>query len=94
MTGFKKRRAAEIQDAIRAVLFNDWDPIGVSDDPRLRGEYDSYIAPIYHILTGSRSEQKLVDCLHGAERDSMGLSGGSTEHLQRIAQTLLALNVK
>jgi len=37
----REQRAAEIQDSIRQVLFRDWDPIGVSDNPKLADEYDS-----------------------------------------------------
>ena len=67
----RDKRAAEIQDSIRQVLVHDWDPIGVSDNPKLRDEYDSYVAPVYRILAGSRSEQELTEFLFQTVRDTM-----------------------
>ena len=61
MTDSRKSRAAEIQDSIRQVLYNDWHPIPVAD--LSRDEYDSFIAPVYRILVLSRSEQELIECL-------------------------------
>jgi hypothetical protein len=86
-------RAAEIQDSIRQILYREWDPIGVSgtapDD-----EYDSYIAPVYRILTGSRSEQVLIEFLFRTERDTIGLSCESPEQLRPVARRLLELDVR
>jgi hypothetical protein len=93
MTGPKAKRAAEIQDAIRQVLFRDWDPIGVNDNRSLQDEYDAYIAPVYRILSGSRSEQELVDFLFQTEGESMGLQCDSAERLRPIARRLLELDV-
>jgi hypothetical protein len=54
MTQSKEKRAAEIQDAIRQVLYRDWDPIGVCGVAP-EDEYDSYIGGVYRILSTSRS---------------------------------------
>ena len=92
MTGSKQRRAEEIQDSVRQVLCREWDPIGVSgsapDD-----EYDSYIAPVYRILAGSRSEQELIEFLFRTERDTIGMSCESPEQLRPVARKLLELDV-
>ena len=94
MTNPKSKRAAEIQDAIRQVLFRDWDPTSVNENPNLQDEYDAYIAPVYRILSGSRSEQELVDFLFGTESQSMGLQCDSPERLRPIARKLLELDVE
>jgi len=92
MTHLRDKRAAEIQDSIRQILYREWDPIGVSgsapDD-----EYDSYIGPVYRILSGSRSEQELIEYLFRTERDTIGMSCGSPEQLRPIARKLLELDV-
>ncbi len=93
MTDSKNRRGAEIQNSIRQVLFGEWDPIGVNDNPKLADEYDSYIAPIYQILTGSRSEAELVAFLERTERQTIGVSSESNDHAQRVARRLLSLDV-
>ena len=92
MPDSKEKRAAEIQDSIRQILYHDWNPIGVSDLPE--DEYESYIAPVYRVLVGSRSEQELIDCLFRLERDAIGMSSESPEQLRPIARRLLELDVR
>ena len=90
----KKQRAAEIQQSIREVLMHQWDPIGVADCITTDDEYDAYIAPVYRILVGSRSEDELIACLHFTERDVIGVAPANPESLRGVARVLLALNVK
>jgi hypothetical protein len=93
MKDARSKRATEIQDSIRQILYHDWDPIGVSgfgpDD-----ECDSYIAPVYRILVGSRSEQDLVEFLFRTERDTIGLACDSPQQLAPIARKLMAIDVR
>src|SRR6266849_10748931 len=84
----REQRAAEIQDSIRQVLFRDWDPIGVNDNPKLADEYDSYLAPVYRILTGSRSEDDLIGFLYRTEHDQIGTGCESPEQLRPVARKL------
>jgi hypothetical protein len=94
MTESKERRAAEIQDAIRQVLFRDWDPIGVNENEYLRDEYDGYIARVYRVLVGSRSENDLVQLLYRIELEEIGAASRSPEELRPIAEKLLSLDVR
>jgi len=94
LTRFQSKKAAQIQDSIRQVLFRDWDPIGVNDNPNLADEYDNYLAPVYRILTGSRSEEELVQFFFRTESETIGLSTDSTERLRPMARKLLELDVK
>ncbi len=92
MTDSRESRAAKIQDSIRQVLRRDWNPIGVGDEwPE--DEYDSYIAPVYRILAGSRSEQEMIECLFMVERDIFGSPCASAEQLRPVARRLLELDV-
>jgi hypothetical protein len=98
MSDSREKRAAEIQNAIRHILYYDWNPIGFGSLPL--DEYDSYIAPVYRILASSRSEKELINFLAETECDTIGL--GKTkgtqsdyrEKLRPIAEKLLALDVK
>jgi hypothetical protein len=92
MTDSRKRRAAEIQQAIREVLRRDWNPIGF-DDYLPADEYDSYIAPVYRILTESRSEQELIEFLFRIERDIIGLPCEAPDQVRPVARKLLELEV-
>jgi hypothetical protein len=92
MTSSKEKRAAEIQDSIRQILYYEWDPIGVAGSAP-KDEYDSYIAPVYRILCGSRSEQELIEYLFCTECDTNGVSSDSPEHLRPVARRLLELDI-
>ena len=93
MTDSRESRAAKIQDSIRQVLRHDWNPIGFADHLP-EDEYDAYIAPVYRILAGSRSEQEIIECLFRLERDIIGTPCESAELLRPVARRLLELDVR
>ena len=94
MSDSKIKRAAEIQNSIRQILFHEWDPIGVNDNQNLSDEYDSYIAPVYKILAGSRSEEALIDYLFKTEHETIGCGCKDREMLRPVVRKLLTLDVK
>ena len=89
----RETRAAKIQNSIRQVLRHDWNPIDFGD-VLPEDEYDSYIAPIYRILAGSRSEQEIIECLFRLERDINSSQCESAEQLRPVACRLLELDVR
>lgn len=93
MTHSKKKRTAEIQEAIRQVLLLHWDPVGAGGKDWEEGEYDRYIDPLYEILTGSRSEWELVELLISAEPGAVVLPCESLERWQQVARKLLEIDV-
>jgi hypothetical protein len=42
--------ARRYRTAIRAVLMQEWDPIGVADTPEAADEYDVYISKVHGLL--------------------------------------------
>jgi hypothetical protein len=93
MADSRESRAATIQDSIRQVLLRDWNPISFGE-ALPADEYDSYIAPVYRILVGTRSEQELIECLFRIERDTIGAPCESAEQLRPVARRLLELDVR
>jgi len=93
MTESREKRAAEIQEAIRQILYRDWDPIGVCGAVP-EDEYDSYIGGVYRILASSRSEEALVQFLAGAFADLLGSQLSTSERLRPVAKKLLELDVR
>ena len=93
MTKSRESTAARTQDSIRQILRHDWNPIGFAG-VLPKDEYDSYIAPVYRILAGSRSEQELIECLFRLERDTIGTPCESAEQLRPVARKLLELDVR
>lgn len=101
MKSNKRKRAKEIQNNIRQILFNDWDPIGINDNSNCFDEYDSYIGSIYKILASNRSEKELVECLFYFSEDLFGYDSKGNEipnkcrqNLKPIMQNLLEIDVQ
>jgi hypothetical protein len=88
------KKALEIFDSIRQVLISDWDPIGIGDEKGLADEYDAYVAPVYRILVGARSEKDLIEQLRQIEVDEIGVRPTKVEILRPVARKLLSLSVK
>jgi len=93
MADSREKRAAEIQNAIRQILYRDWDPIGACGHAP-EDEYDSYIGGVYRILASSRSEETLVQFLAGAFDYLSESQDATPERCRFVAQKLLALDVR
>jgi len=87
----RSKKAVEIQESIRHILFYDWDPIGINNSGP-DDEYDSYIGGIYRLLVSGADEYKIIERLYQLETNSMGLNG-NRERLKDIAEKLMKLNV-
>jgi hypothetical protein len=80
----------EIQDQIRSVLNNDWDPIGVADD--VPDEYDSYIGVLYGLLHRETEDEPIVH-LRRIETEWMGIPEPSCAHLRAVVAKLRRLKL-
>jgi len=63
----------EVQEKIRPVLMEEWDPIGVNDVPEAADEYDGYIGGIYALLRDGASDERIAQHLSEIETKTMGL---------------------
>ena len=76
------------------MLLNEWDPIGVRDEPMAQGEYDSYVPQIYGFLKRGADRFEIAAYLTELEVDGMGFSGNRKRMLERnlkVADTLMRL---
>jgi len=87
----KEERGQEIMDAIRTVLENDWDPIGIKGIGPT-AEYDGYIGQIYRLLTKCPTEQDVARQLLMFEAHDIGLPKREIGILD-VARKLLAIDV-
>ncbi len=90
MKSSNQKRAAEIEESIRRILFDDWDPIGVNDLAP-EDEYDSYIGGVYRLLASKADVQAIEDHLRNLEITQMETSSGT--HRNAIAEKLSKLDV-
>jgi len=80
-----------IDDRIRQVLLDDWDPHNAARVEAARGTYDLYIAPLRGMLGGGADEEALVHWLKEREEETMCFPSLGTRRLRKVAQKLLAL---
>lgn len=84
----------EKENAIRKILMNEWDPIGVVDEPKAQNEYDSYIPMIYKFSIVKKSKIETFDFLLKIETDFMGFTGDSpirNKEIMEVAEKLIKL---
>jgi hypothetical protein len=59
-----KEESREVRRAIRRVLLEVWDPIGIGDEPNAQDEYDGYVGPIFELLAVGKSDRDIEQYLH------------------------------
>jgi hypothetical protein len=85
------RYERELIDRIRDVLLENWDPIGIGNNPNLRNEYDLYIPRILHILKKvSVNKSNIFLCLQEIEIHIMEIPE-DPKRIDLTAQILLNL---
>ena len=60
--------------AIDEILWEDWDPIGISDTTVARDEYQGYVPRVYKLSLENKAEE-LTQYLLYVEQERMGLKG-------------------
>lgn len=58
-------------DSIRRILLQDWDPMGVGDNPNLTDEYDAFIPTIYKMLNSNCTYDQLTAYLKSIEENDV-----------------------
>jgi len=59
----EKYESRRIRVAIRHVLMDVRDPIGVKDESNAQDEYDGYLGGVYELLVGGASDECIGDHL-------------------------------
>jgi hypothetical protein len=73
------------------LLFDAWDPIGVSGLGGPRDEYDSYAQGLIRIIRDGADLYRVTQYLREAALVSMGLSQVDAQRDQQVARQLIAL---
>ena len=72
---------------VRAILLNDWDPIGIAGVPQAADEYDRYVGHLAQMVVAGNSISDLSDHLIRMEVEDMGL-GGNHARARAVAAKL------
>lgn len=84
-------RARALQQRIKDVLLQEWDPIGVREIPEAQDEYDGYVPTIYSMLISRKPLNEVFDYLLWLEAEHMGLTA-DRQRTQSIAEKLVGLS--
>ncbi len=84
-------RLYEISRRVGEVMHDLWDPIGVSQEPYARDEYDAYVPVVTGMLMRGAGENEIASYLTRTSTETMGLSGTSVgrSHDEKIAKLLV-----
>jgi hypothetical protein len=86
-----KDQQEKVRSAVRKVLWEQWDPIGVNDSPAHLGEYDGYANTVCALLRRGADNTEICDYLRQVEIKNMGLSGSSRDHFEVVVGALRAI---
>lgn len=89
----KGERVKQIQVAVRRILLEEWDPIGVRGFPQAADEYDLYIDGVYRLLASGASPKAVAEHLCTIERERMGFSEADPGRRLPVATNLCRLDV-
>ena len=67
-----------LQRRIDEILWVEWDPIGVRDEPAARSEYESYVLGILGLALTRGDVDEIARRLYELETQHMGLRGTSS----------------
>ncbi len=82
---------AVTEGAIRCALLEQWDPLGVHEQPGEHEEYTKYVHDLYNLLARGGSDVQVARHLHTIERDEMGHPELATRDLSALLKTLRAI---
>src|SRR5690348_10932668 len=83
--GLDKHRSRENRKRVRAVLMEQWDPIGGSEFPSASNEYDAYADRAYVMLVEQASTAEIEAYLNDIAANHMGL--GMQRRLLELSKT-------
>jgi hypothetical protein len=79
--------------AIRRVLLEEWDPIGVRDEPDAQDEYDGYALALYGLLARGATDDDLAEYLAEVAMFWMELGNSTRESLAEVVRALRQVGV-
>lgn len=63
------------------ILWNDWDPIGVSSIEEARDEYYGYLPEVFHMVIEGAPTSRIAAYLQWVATERMGLQSSLHDHV-------------
>jgi len=60
-------------EGLKALLWEEWDPIGVNETDYPRDEYDSYALKLYTMLAANASREEILNYLVWVRTEYIGI---------------------
>ena len=79
--------------AIRRVLLEEWDPMGVRDEPDTQDAYDGYALAIYGLLVRGATDEHLAEYLSDAATIWMEAGASAAETLLVVIRALRRIEI-
>ncbi|HEX7672536.1 MAG TPA: hypothetical protein VF412_00125 [Bdellovibrio sp.] len=83
----------KVEKAVRDILLNDWDPIGVKNNPNAKAEYDGYALRVTGMLLNGSDESKLTEYLNKVVSEDLELPVNEAV-AKVVAKKLVALGLE
>ena len=88
-----KAASRAFRSEIGRILLQEWDPIGVVDEPMAADEYDGYVYGVFRLLLDGAPAPTIAAHLAEIERKRMGMKGVISPRHHAVASTLRALPI-
>ena len=88
-----KAASREYRRQIGRILLEQWDPIGVADEPMAADEYEEYVYGVFRLLLNGAPASAIAEHLAKVERERMGMDGASSSRNLAVANALRALSI-
>ncbi len=83
----------ELYFALDRILWEDWDPIGVSSMDGSKDEYHQYLPHVFSLALKNSSAREIAEYLYWAAGTRMGLDSTVEKNLQ-IAKKIVGISKK
>ena len=73
-------------------MIQNWDPIGIKDEPKAQDEYDIYVPQIVGMMIDGKTAEEISDYLDKIERINMG-GGSNRDRSLKVSRTLKEIEI-
>lgn len=85
----KLKRFAKLSKIVSEVLWTQWDPIGVNDEPIARSEYDLYVPAVSNLLWTGSPANVIAEKLLEFESENMAFGSPCQTMANLVARMLV-----